>query len=150
MGNSEPDPEGIALVASWIDSLPKRGSFESWLESRGLSTPGATPNPDEDRDGDGDSDLLEFLAGTEPTEPGSRWRPRLEVIDGKTVLKVRVPANTALEIQVGDTAAGTGTVWKEADLTTPPPSFPALDRDVSLELPADRQTLFLRLGLRRP
>ena len=150
VGHSEPDPEGIALISSWIESLPQRGSFESWLESKGLSVPGATPNPAEDRDGDGDSDVLEFLAGTEPKEPASRWRPRLEVIGGKTVLKVRVPANTALEIQVADTATGPETSWRNADLGSPPPLFPASDREVSLELPAEPATRFLRLGLRRP
>jgi hypothetical protein len=150
VGNSEPDPEGIALISSWIESLPQRGSFKSWLESKGLYVPGATPNPAEDRDGDGDSDLLEFLAGTEPKEPASRWRPRLEVIGGKTVLTVRVPANTALEIQVADTATGPETSWKNTDFGSPTPLFPASDREVSLELPAEPTTRFLRLGLRRP
>jgi hypothetical protein len=148
--HGEPDPEGVALVAAWIDALPGRPGFEAWLATRGIPPAGSIADPSADHDGDGDPDLLEFLAGTEPTDRASRWNPRLEQVDGRPRLRVRVPANTALELQVSDRLDGA--TWTDAwtpESTTP--RFPATDRDVSIDLPGDGSApVFLRLGLRRP
>lgn len=148
--HGEPDPEGAALVAAWIDALPGRPSLEAWLAARGIPPAGSAVDPSADHDGDGDPDLLEFLAGTEPTDRASRWNPRLEQVDGRPRLRVRVPANTALELQVSDRLDGaTWTdAWTPESTTT---RFPATDRDVSIDLPGNGSApVFLRLGLRRP
>lgn len=150
VGSGALDPEGIALISAWIDSLPSRPTLDGWLASKGHGAAGQPADPSRDLDGDGDPDGLEFLAGTEPGDATSRWRPHVEWVAGKAVLRVRVPANTALVAEVADALSGSGSPWRLLPTMEAVPTFPATDREVMLELPPGDAGLFLRLGLRRP
>ncbi len=147
VGSHEPDTTGVALLSSWIDSLAARPSFTNWLATKVSLAPDDAMDPGNDRDGDGEPDHLEFLAGTHPGDATSGWRPRVEVRDGRVFLKVRVPANAMVGLEVMDTMDGTWRPWEPGAAL---PFFPAKDQEAELALPGLEAELWVRLGLRRP
>lgn len=78
------DPDGVALIAEWINALPQRQTFADWQLAVFGSTTAPEAAPDFDGDGDGADNFLEWLTGTEHDNPESVWRINIST-DGEGV-----------------------------------------------------------------
>jgi mono/diheme cytochrome c family protein len=147
VGSNEVDDAGAALLTSWIHSLTNQPTFPEWLQGHlGANTP-ANPNRTADTDRDGDPDYLEFLTGTDPTRPESRWRPGVSQETTGPTLRWTVPANTTSRVEAMDTLTGT---WEPLDISINEPVFRAEAFEQSLALPTEGTTGFYRIQLWRP
>lgn len=78
----------------WVDQVswtPSVGDSEvpvSWLENLGMVSAGATAveAASADPDGDGLTTAQEYVAGTDPTDPDSKFSASIEMVDGKPVV----------------------------------------------------------------
>ncbi len=67
IGSSVIDAQGVQLLTDWILSeLPARQSFSQWRQSHFSSTTSARGEPNFDADNDGRTNMMEFLANTQP------------------------------------------------------------------------------------
>jgi glucose/arabinose dehydrogenase len=148
IGSNVPDESGVALVGAWIDALPSRHTFTTWLGARLGTNFVAEPNRQADTDRDGDPDYLEFLADTDPADARAVWRPRIDVRDGRPVLRVPLPADTALQVEVLDSLGGAG--WRPLDVPANTPGFRSRATEQEIPLPLTLEASFYRVSLSRP
>ena len=89
------DDEGMTGEdCGWVDQVswtPSVGDSEvpvSWLENLGVVSAGATAveAASADPDGDGLTTAQEYVAGTDPTDPDSKFTASIEMVDGKPVV----------------------------------------------------------------
>ncbi len=73
LASSLVDTQGVALLAAWIGSLGGYQTFAEWQLAQFGSTNAAGTGPFDDFDGDGAANRLEYLTGTQPTNPASAW-----------------------------------------------------------------------------
>ena len=73
---------------SWTPMVGESGVPVSWIESQGLVGSGGSAQPaaDLDPDGDGFTTAEEFIIGTDPTDPESKFTASIEMVDGKPVI----------------------------------------------------------------
>ena len=102
MGNESPDDNGNGLLDTWEQNY----------------FPGQSVNPQADSDGDGTSNLLEYLAGTDPTDPASRFRTEGAISGSTYTLPIQTSAGRSYKVwvskdlanwQLEQTYAGDGT-----------------------------------------
>ena len=147
VGSNEVDSEGAALLSAWIQELATEPTFAEWLKGHlGNNTP-ADPDRTTDTDLDGDPDYLEFLTGTHPGRPESRWQPDISLQPSGPLLRWTIPANTATRVEAIDTLTGT---WQPLDVPANVPFFRAEPSEQALALPVDADTRFYRIQLWRP
>lgn len=78
----------------WVDQLawsPRVGGGNvpvEWIENIGVASPGmsAEQTADLDPDGDGFTTAEEFIAGTDPTDPDSKFKAMIEMVNGIPVV----------------------------------------------------------------
>ena len=78
----------------WVDQItwtPLVGDGEvpvAWIENLGLVATGATAaeSADLDPDGDGLTTAQEYIAGTDPTDPDSKFTASIEIVEGRPVV----------------------------------------------------------------
>lgn len=73
LASSLVDTQGVALLAAWIGSLGGYQIFAEWQLAQFGSTNAVGTGPFDDFDGDGAANRLEYLTGTQPTNPASAW-----------------------------------------------------------------------------
>ena len=89
-GNESPDANGNGLPDTWEQ----------------LYFPGQSVNPQADSDGDGTSNLLEYLAGTDPADPASRFRTEGAISGTTYTLPIQTSTGRSYK------------VWVSKDLTS--------------------------------
>lgn len=91
------DVAGLNLLGNWITEelsgweVPEMG-WESWHEKYQMDLPGDGLGAS-DTDSDTHPDLLEYLLGTDPTNPASRWVPDITVSEDST-FTLSIPDDT--------------------------------------------------------
>ena len=123
-----------------VQTLPDAdgdGIPDEWESRYGLN-PGSSADRNLDSDGDGVSNYLEYIGGTDPTDPRSNLRIDLITSPGAAVVRVGALANHTYSVQYSDSLpAG----WKKlADLLALP-----TDRVVSIPEPNYTTNRFYRL-----
>ncbi|HVR34291.1 MAG TPA: PQQ-dependent sugar dehydrogenase [Methylomirabilota bacterium] len=100
LGSSVRDEAAIALMTSWINGpLTEYESFEDWqITEFGSNTEPGT-GPMEDYDEDGAWNRLEFLTGTDGTDPEDRWGITLEALEDRVEIRFPRKANRGFEVQ---------------------------------------------------
>ena len=148
IGSNVADDAGVALLGAWVDALPLRRTFTTWLGQRLGTNFVAEPDRAADTDRDGDADYLEFLADTDPADPRSVWRPALGVRDGTPVLRIPVPADTAFGVEVLD-SLDSG-LWRPLDAPGNKPQYRSRATIQEIALPITGGAGFYRVSLGRP
>ncbi len=145
LATSVPDTAGAQLLHDWIVSLADRVSFADWAKAQ-LGDSSGNPPPSRDSDGDGAVDLLEYLAGTDPKDSSKFWSVVMDHAAGNAVVRLHMnqPAGVAYRIEVTTVPGG---AWTPLDVVANAPFYPAVSRDISLEIPATDETRLFRVGL---
>jgi len=88
------------LFAKWIvEDAPKAKSFEQWQTASFPSNITQGVEPDDDFDRDVLTNYGEYLLGTNPDDPNSRWRPSLTLDATQGVLSFKTVANRAIIVE---------------------------------------------------
>jgi len=148
IGSNEADAAGAALIGEWINALTNRLTFAAWLGNRLATNFVSEPSRNADSDRDGDPDYLEFLANTDPADPRSVWRPRIASRDGRPVLRIPLPADTALRVETLGTLGDLN--WLPLDAPGNEPRFRSRFTEQEIPLPASDAFQFYRVSLIRP
>lgn len=122
VGSTLVDTQGLALIAAWIGSLAGFQTFEEWQIHHfgGASSPDA--GSDEDPDEDGEINLLEYLAGTQPTNAASAWGGlAMAAINGSPRLSIYQLENRGIHIEMSTNLAEDA--WEPLDAPDNRPFF---------------------------
>lgn len=148
LATNELDPDDIQLLTDWItQDLPQRLSFTDWqtIHFGSPGNPAADANADPDHDGR--SNLLEFLAGTDPNDPKSfSPSPTLTATNGQWQLNFTQPANRSATVETSTDLAA----WTLWDVPGNTPGFPSTSQMRSLSVSLDTPRRFFRLRLSMP
>ncbi len=91
------DQANVALLTDWITGeLADRETYDEWRTSIFGSDPEGEPG--EDPDGDGLSNHAEYLAGTDPLDGSSAFRPALDATNDDFTLRFELPVNRSFLI----------------------------------------------------
>ncbi|MFT4550633.1 MAG: putative repeat protein (TIGR03806 family) [Verrucomicrobiales bacterium] len=106
------DPDGVALITSWVDSLATYQDYETWSIAQGGE---ALPETG-DRDGDGLSNRAEFLLGSDPLDSTEFW-PATDRLEFDSSDRPRLhfprPANRSFIVEYSDDL---GSDWQFLDV----------------------------------
>jgi glucose/arabinose dehydrogenase/mono/diheme cytochrome c family protein len=148
LATNELDPGAIQLLSDWItQSLPQRQSFSDWQLQNFGSTSDPNAAPDADPDHDGQTNLLEFLAYTDPNNPASAASPAaITVNNGQLTLNFLQQANRSVLVETSIDL----THWALWDVPGNTPTYPAAAMQRALTIPSDTSQEFFRLRLATP
>ena len=137
----------VAMLGAWIQGLTNRPSYTQWALRR---LPGVEPSnalPDVDLDGDGDPNVLEFSAGTDPSDPTDRMHLGVERGPGGG-LRVRFLRKADHEFVV-QSAPALGGPWSPVDHPANRPRRMAADEEAMVPLPSGLE-VFVRVIVTPP
>jgi hypothetical protein len=148
LATNELDPGAIQLLTDWItQSLPQRQSFSDWQIQNFGSTSDPNAAPDADPDHDGQTNLLEFLAYTDPNNAVSAASPAaITVNNGQLELNFLQPANRSVLVETSIDL----THWALWDVPGNTPTYPAAAMQRALTIPSGTSEEFFRLRLAAP
>jgi hypothetical protein len=142
LGSNVTDSANATLLADWINGeLANRQTYETWRIAR--FEPDADPAgaPGEDPDGDGATNHDEFLAGTDPLDGASAFRP---AISGEPLkLGFTLPVNRSFRIDTS-TTLGAWTPWDIPGNQ----GLPVAGGPLEFELPATDPQRFFRVEVK--
>jgi len=131
------DNDAIQLIRDWITiDLPARQSYAQWEVANGGTLPA-----DGDADGDGLGNRLEYLAGTNPLEAGSKFSLNLT----PEQVSFMAPANRRLILEMSPNLIN----WSPLEVAGNTNAIPAAAEMKSLPLP-DLPDVFLRARFEEP
>ncbi|HEY6170600.1 MAG TPA: PQQ-dependent sugar dehydrogenase [Verrucomicrobiae bacterium] len=127
LGSSLLDTNDINLVAAWINSAALAGyqTFAQWQVANFGSTNATNGSADADRDGDGVSNFLEYLLGSNPTEPSSDWRVSIQMNGPNPQIVFPQIANRGFEVQCRASLIGPP-LWVPLNVPGSAPFFSAV------------------------
>jgi mono/diheme cytochrome c family protein len=128
IASTVPDPQAIALISAWItNDLPAWESFADWQLRFFGSTNAPDAAPDADPDHDRAVNLLEYLAGTAPTNSAQAWQISAARSNQTVLILLPQPANRAVQVEVA-TDLFSPNPWTPLDVAPNAPFFPASNR----------------------
>ncbi len=109
LGSNVIDSASVTLLTQWINGeLAGRQNYDAWRSSNFEPDSDPSGAPGQDPDGDGFANHDEFLAGTDPRDGSSAFRPAVSL--DPPSLRFSLPANRSFRIETsGDLA--TWTPW---------------------------------------
>ncbi len=128
-------PGEVAVVIRYEDP------FADWQMAWFGTTTGADAQPGADPDGDGQSNALEFAAGTDPTDPASRFAAVIERVAGGVLLSWPSVPGKSYTVEAGPAPGGPWT----AVATVAAAAAPA--RTTSHSDPGGPRVRFYRVGI---
>ena len=103
LGGDLVDTSAVSLITSWIQGeLASRMTYDAWRTNRLGAGPDGEPGADADHDGS--PNHQEFLAGTNPADGRSAFRPRLS--GHPPILRFDVPVNRSFRIETSASLDG--------------------------------------------
>ncbi|WP_035614850.1 PQQ-dependent sugar dehydrogenase [Haloferula sp. BvORR071] len=137
------DQTDANLLSQWITTeLPGRQVYADWRIANFEPDNDPSGAPAEDPDGDGLTNQEEFLAGTNPHDPASAFRPGVSVDGGSLNLNFSVPANRSYRIHTS-TGLNQWTLWDIPENQ----GLPAGGGPVLITKPAGDPQRFFRIEL---
>jgi len=141
IGSNVIDHANIALLANWIGSeLPTRRTYTAWRTSNFEPDSDPLGEPEADPDADGATNLSEFLAGTDPHNGASSFRPSLSLAPPN--LSFSLPVNRSFRIETSSDL-GQWTAWDVPQNQ----GLPVAGGLVEIAFPAADPKLFFRVEL---
>ena len=137
------DQQNAALLSQWITNvLPGRQTYADWriANFEPDNDPAGAPGEDPDRDGLTNQD--EFLAGTNPKNSSSAFRPGVSVAGNSVTLGFNVPANRSYRIHTS-TGLSQWSLWDVPENQ----GLPAGGGPVQITRPAGDPKRFFRIEL---
>jgi hypothetical protein len=129
------DTQGVALIAAWIGELTNHQTYAQWWAQHYGSTNNPNGDGDVDFDGDGNVNELEYLTGTNPTNPvGDAWDYGFAIASGVPQISFERIANRGFDVQYITNLLENG--WQSLDVEANEPFFGATDENVVIEDPA--------------
>jgi glucose/arabinose dehydrogenase len=111
LATSELDHANIALLQEWIgQSLPGRLTYDQWRLAHFGSTSSPAGEPDADSDGDRLTNREEFIANTDPLDPGSFLSSRLSTDGSNVTITFNVPEGRSVLVETSTDLVG-WTLW---------------------------------------
>ncbi len=145
LGSSVTDPSSTNLLTTWINGeLANRQDYLAWQASEFEPDNDPTGAADQDPDKDGISNAQEFLAGTDPLDAISAFRPRLTPNGGNSLsLGFTLPSNRSFLIETS-TNLGQWTPWNVPGNA----GLPTSGGVIQFTLPTTDPLRFFRVTLR--
>ncbi|RYD23255.1 MAG: hypothetical protein EOP88_04860 [Verrucomicrobiaceae bacterium] len=111
LGSNVIDQQNVDLVTTWINGeLNSREDYALWRTGE-FAPEDPAGAPDQDPDGDGSTNAQEFLAGTDPNDGASAFRPQLAPGEENALtLSFPLPVNRSFRIETSDNL-GQWTPW---------------------------------------
>jgi hypothetical protein len=104
------DAASVALLTNWINGeLATRQTYDAWRSSHFEPDHDPAGAPGEDPDGDGATNQNECLAGTDPRNGSSAFRPQIS--GHPPLLGFELPVNRSFLIETS-TSLGQWTPWE--------------------------------------
>jgi hypothetical protein len=126
LASSVLDQEGIALLSAWItNDLPNWQTLADWQVAQFGDTNAPHAAPGSDPDDDLAPNALEYLAGTNPNDAGSAWKPSIRRAAGTVELLLPRVANRAFEVQATTNLLDPAS-WLPLDRPGNEPYFPSI------------------------
>lgn len=150
LGTTVLNQSALDLVAAWIqEDLPARKTYADWQFENFPDHNAPEAAPDADFDRDGLSNELEFLLGTSPVDPASRWQMAFDLAGGQLRLSYPRLAGRRFEIQwtdnVGDPAS-----WQPLDVPENQYFIGTGEDMIEVLLTAEQQHRFFRVAIFEP
>ena len=135
LGSNLVDTQGVALITAWIGELTNYQSYAQWWAQHYGSTNNPAGAGTNDFDGDGNVNDLEYLTGTNPTNPvGDAWGYGFSLTSGVPQISFLRVANRGFDVQyITNLLENT---WQSLDVEGNEPFFGATDQDVVIDDPA--------------
>jgi len=143
-----PDQAGANLLRDFVvNAMPSRLSFAQWQSANFADPSSPQAAPGADPDSDGASNLLEYLATTDPLDPSAAWKISASATGALIKIEAVNPPNRAVIVEAADSLAGP---WTQ-DLQNNNPTFPAvLKRATVFDLQPSSATRYYRARIMAP
>lgn len=143
VGSNVIDQANAQLLATWINGeLENRRTYDAWRTENFEPDNDPSGAPDQDPDNDGMSNREEFLAGTDPLNSSSTFRPTLSG-QSPLALGFTLPANRSFLIETSDNL-GQWTPWDVPGNA----GIPVTGNPLEFTIPTEESRRFFRIQLK--
>lgn len=100
LASNELDQTDIALMQQWItNTLPTEQTYNQWHQTEFNAPTPAGGDQNADYDGTGQTNYLKYLAGLNPLDASSIFRPQISLSGGNASVSFNVPANVSVFVE---------------------------------------------------